>query len=217
MKPIKSLLVLAAILVTPAVASAQGYGGGGGYYAQPPATQLPGGFHNRQGRIIWGFTIGLGDMSDRFGDVNCGDCDYSPLAGMVSGRLGGFLGPRFALMAELQGNAQTLSSNRYSGTTTLGQGALMVAAQYWLMPQLWVKGGLGFASLQVNQSYYSDGVIDASSIPENGVAIMGALGYELLSARHFSIDLEGRVINGSYDAIDNHLTSATIGLGINWF
>src|SRR5690606_21533069 len=100
------LLVLAAILVTPAVASAQGYGGGG-YYSQPPSTQLPGGFHKRQGRLAFGFSLGLGGMSDRFGDIDCFDCDYSPLAGMGAAHIGGFLGPRFALMGEFQVNAQT--------------------------------------------------------------------------------------------------------------
>ena len=29
---------------------------------------------------------------------------------------------------------------------------------------------------------------------------MGAVGYELLSARNFSVDLQGRLLNGSYDS-----------------
>src|SRR5690606_38518205 len=114
--------------------------------------------------------------------------------------------PRFALMGEFQVNAQTLSSDRFTGETeTLVQGAAMIAAQYWLTPQRWIKGGVGFASLQVNTSWYVDGITDESTIPENGIALMGALGYELVSARNSSIDVEGRVINGSYDAIDNNV------------
>ena len=50
MKPMKKLVLLA-FLLAPGVAAAQGYygGSGPGYYQQPAATQLPGGFHIRQG------------------------------------------------------------------------------------------------------------------------------------------------------------------------
>jgi hypothetical protein len=220
MKPTKLLLVLAAMLLVPSVASAQRYRRGGGYYGggPAPASQLPGGFHNRQGRLIFGASIGLGGMSDRGGDINCSGCDYSTISGEADGHIGGFLGPRFALMAELQVNAQTLSSNRFTGeTSTLVQSALMVAGQYWVTPQLWLKGGIGFANIQVDTSYYGDGITDATTAPENGGAIMGAIGYEVLSAPYFSIDLMGRVINASYKGIDNNVTGATIGIGINWF
>ncbi|MGN6108938.1 MAG: hypothetical protein ACTHU0_27780 [Kofleriaceae bacterium] len=204
-------LIILAFLFAPSLAFAQ-------YYSQPPSSQLPGGFHNRQGRIAFGFSLGLGGMNDDFGDIECSGCDYSTLAGQLSVHLGGFIGPRLALMGEIHGNAQTLSSDRYTGETdTLVQTALMIAGQYWVTPQLWVKGGVGFANLQVNRSYYGDGIIDESSVPENGLALMGAVGFELLSARNFSIDLQGRLINGSYDSIDNNITAGSIGIGINWF
>lgn len=222
MKPTKLLFVLAFMLLLPAVASAQGYGrrgGGGGYYAGPqPTYQLPGGFWNRQGRLTFGGSIGLGAMSDRFGDIECVDCDYNPVSGMIEGHIGGFIGPRLALLGEVQVNGQTISSNGRTGdTTTLIQSTLMIAAQYWITPQLWIKGGIGFANLRLERSYYGDGIVDESSIPENGLALMGAVGYELLSARYFSIDLQGRLINGAYKGIDNTVTGATIGVGINWY
>ncbi len=221
MKPTKMLLVLAFMLFAPAVASAQGYGrggGGGGYYAsQPPTYQLPGGFWNRQGRLTFGGSIGLGGMSDRFGDIECTNCDYNPISGMIEGHIGGFIGPRLALLGEVQVNGQTVSSDASGDTTTLVQSTLMIAAQYWITPQLWIKGGIGFANLRLERSYYGDGIVDESSIPENGMAIMGAVGYELLSARYFSIDLQGRLINGAYKGIDNTVTGATIGVGVNWY
>jgi hypothetical protein len=216
------LLVLAFMLLLPAVASAQGYGrrgGGGGYYNnQPPTYQLPGGFWNRQGRLTFGGSIGLGGMSDRFGDIECNDCDYNPVSGMVEGHIGGFIGPRLALLGEVQVNGQTVSSDSRSGdTTTLVQSTLMIAAQYWITPQLWIKGGIGFANLRLERSYYGDGIVDEESIPENGMALMGAVGFELLSARYFSIDLHGTLINGAYKGIDNTVTGATIGVGVNWY
>ena len=208
MKPIKSLLVLAVILA-PAIAGAQGYYGGGGGYAAP----LPGGFHNRMGRLISGVSIGLGGMhDDGSGITNCGNCDYNPLAGEADGHIGGMLSPRFALMAELQINAQTVNAdfNGTTGDTILSQEALMIAGQFWLTPQLWVKGGIGFAHLDAQDNYtqYDFG---------GGGAIMGGVGYEVLSARFFAIDLQARLIEGSYHGLDDHITSGTVGVGINWY
>ena len=215
MKPTKSLLVLAALLLVPTVASAQGYyggRGGGGYYAAPPPNSvLPGGFHNRQGRLIFGFSLGLGGMHDRGGDIECSNCRYSTLSGQASGHIGGFIGPRFALLGELQGNVQTLATDGYDDTV-LVQSALMIAGQYWLTPQLWVKGGIGFANVSVDDTYYG-----TSETVDNGMALMGAIGFELLSSRYFSLDLQGRVLNGAYKGIDNSITAGSIGIGINWF
>ncbi len=212
MKPIKSLLVLA-MMVVPGVAAAQGYygGSGPGYYNQPQQQQLPGGFHNRTGRLAWGFSIGLGGMHDDGSAItSCNNCDYNPVAVEADGHIGGFLTPRFALMGEVQVNAQTVHSDAYDGDTILSQNVLMIAGQYWLTPQLWIKGGIGFAHLQADDYYF---VYDVGS----GGAIMGAIGFELLSARNFAVDLQGRLIQGSYNGLDDRVTSGTVGVGLNWY
>lgn len=206
MKPIKSLLVLA-VLLAPGLAGAQGYYGGGGGYGAP----LPGGFHNRMGRLMSGVSLGVGGMhDDGSGITNCGNCDYNPLAVELDGHIGGMISPRFALMAELQFNGQTVHSDVINGDTILSQSALMLAGQFWITPQLWVKGGLGFAHLDAQDAYtqYDFG---------GGSAIMGAVGFEILSARFFAVDLQGRLIEGSYHGFDDHITSGTVGLGLNWY
>ncbi|MDQ3364112.1 MAG: hypothetical protein M3680_01595 [Myxococcota bacterium] len=211
MKPIKLILIaatLAPLSLAPAIADAQP-----GYYAQPqPSTQLEGGFHNRQGRLIFGFSLGLGTMSDSEGEIGGNaSVNYSTLSGMASGHIGGFIGPRLALMAELQGNIVTLSSDGYDNVN-LVQSALMGAIQYWVTPQFWLKGGLGFANLSVDDTY--DG---SSSNIDSGMAVMGALGFELLSSQRFSVDIQGRLLAGVYDGIDEQISAGTIGVGINWF
>jgi hypothetical protein len=211
MKLIKSALLAAAVLAPLSFAS-QAQAQPGGYYANPQTTQHPGGFHNRDGRLIFGFSLMLGHLSDSEGNIG-GDSsvNYSTIAGGASGHIGGFVGPRLALMAEIQGNAVTLSSDGYDDIT-LVQSALMGAAQYWITPQFWIKGGIGFASLDLDDSYYND-----SAHIDGGMALMGGLGFELLSAQRFSVDLQGRLLAGSYDGIDQQITSASIGVGINWF
>jgi hypothetical protein len=205
MKPIKSLLVLA-IMCAPALASAQGYYNGRGQ-AQP----VPGGFHNRMGRLSWGFGVGLGGMHDGGSAItSCANCDVKPLALELDAHIGGMITPRFALLFEAQVNGQTIHSDFRNGDTTLTQGAAMVAAQFWLLPQLWIKGGLGVANLQVDDTYVTEDF-------GTGGAVMGAIGVELLSARNFAVELQGRVIEGSYNSLDDNVTSGTIGLGINWY
>ena len=208
MKPIKSLLVLA-IILAPAIASAQYYGGGPGYY-NGPNNRIPGGFHNRTGRLTWGFGIGLGGMhDDGSGITNCDNCANAP-ALELDGHIGGMIGPRFALMFEGQLNARTVHSDVYNGDTTLSQSAAMIAGQFWITPQLWVKGGLGLVGLQADDTYvtYDYGT---------GVAVMGAVGFELMSARFFAIDLQGRIIEGTYNSGNDHVTAANVGIGFNWY
>lgn len=204
MKPIKSLLVLALVCV-PALASAQGY------YRGRNAGPAPGGFHNRTGHLTLGFGIGLGGMSDNGSSItSCNNCDYNPATLELDGHIGGMISPRLALMFEAQVNAQTIHSDFYDGDTTLSQGAAMFAAQVWLLPQLWLKGGLGFSHLQTDDTFFAR---DLGS----GAAFMGAIGVELLSARNFALELQGRIIEGTYNSGNDHLTSGTIGLGVNWY
>lgn len=199
----KKIIVLACLLF-PSLAFAQ-------YYSQPPpGSQFPGGFHNRTGRLMFGFSLGVGGMSDKGGDIECTNCSYGTVTGEVSGHIGGFLGPRFALMGEAQANVQTLATDGFDDTS-LVQTALLLSGQYWLTPQLWIKGGIGFSNLQIQDSY------GPLAPPENGAAVMGAIGFELLSARYLSIDLQGRLINGAYKGTDNNITAGSIGIGINWF
>lgn len=205
MKPIKSLLILA-IVCAPVVASAQGY-----YYGRPQGGPLPGGFHNRMGRLAWGFGVGLGGMSDSGSAItSCDNCNVKPLALELDAHLGAFVGPRLALMFEGQVNSQTVHSDNFNGDTFLTQGAAMFAAQFWLLPQLWIKGGIGFAHLTVDDTYFTQDF-------GTGVAVMGAAGIELLSARNFALELQARIIEGSYNSLNDNVTSGTIGIGLSWY
>jgi hypothetical protein len=204
MKLIKSLLVLVVVAV-PGLASAQGYYGGGG----PPP--VPGGFHNRMGRITYGISAGLGVMGDDGGQITCPSCSYNPISGELDFHLGGMLSPRLGLMFEAQVNAQTLHKD-VLGDTTLVQGAAMAAVQYWLTPIIWVKGGLGLAHLSVDDSFYG-----TTTPVSDGLAVMGGVGVELLSARFLAIDLQGRLLHGTYGDIGDHVTALSVGLGVNWY
>ncbi len=208
MKPIKSLLVLAILIAAPGLAAAQGYYGGPGY-GPPP---VPGGFHNRAGRLAWGFSLGLGYMNENGDAVTCSGCDAQPVTGEVDFHLGGMINPRMAILLELQANAQQVALDPNTDTT-LEQTLVLGAVQYWLTPQLWIKGGLGVANLQLNDNI--NGVTYVS--PGNGLGLLGGIGFELLSARFFAVDLQGRLTEGTYSGASDHITSGTIGVGLNWY
>ena len=73
---------------------------------------MPGGFHNRTGRLTWGFSIGLGGMhDDGSGITTATTATYSP-ALEVDGHIGGMLSPRFALMFEGPGERADRSLGR---------------------------------------------------------------------------------------------------------
>jgi len=218
MKLASSALFLAALVIAPAVAAAQPGSPPPppGYYGGQP--RIPGGFHNRAGHLALGIGLGLGGMKSGDSSIACENCDFNPLTGAFDFHIGGMLSPQLALLLEIQANGQTVrvEGNQYvEGEQTLVQSALMGAAQYWVTPQLWLKGGLGFAHLEYS---YSDYYGDAGSEPvADGTAVLLGAGYELLSAPNFAIDLQGRFIIGNYDGLEDRITSGTIGVGFNWY
>jgi len=186
-------------------------GGGQGYQPGPPVG-APGapGFFQRRGLTI-GFGVGVGGMTAESGPIECIGCDYEPIAGGFDFHIGGMLNPRLALLFEIWGTGQAVDAG---GTTILLQTFGMVAIQYWVTPQLWLKGGLGGA--QLSYSYDTEYESDSQEI-DTGGAIMGAVGYEVMSGRRFAMDIQLRLGSGSYDGINEQINAGTIGVGFNWF
>ncbi len=230
MKPTR-LLILASLLA-PAVAAAQpvpAYAppppppGPAPYYAPqatPPAAN--GGFHDRASRLALGFSIGVGKMKIDDAAVPCSGCGGDPLSFAVDAHIGWMLSPRLALLFEAQGVGQTVADTG-SVTDTLVQSTGMIAAQYWVSPQLWLKAGIGASQLSVTRD---DGFSTTESDALDGGAIMGAIGYEVMSSRNFAIDVQARVTGGTYEDAgvaadgttrDSQLGTTSVSLGFNWF
>ncbi|HKE14748.1 MAG TPA: hypothetical protein VKB80_07785 [Kofleriaceae bacterium] len=201
-------LAALAVLAAPSSAGAQpgappppGYGGGGyGYYGPPPDAARRG--------LTLGVGLGLGLMDSDSNLTDCFGCgDDQPLALALDAHLGVMLSPHLALLGEVFWQGQGVDGDTFDW---IGQTMLMGAIQFWLTPQLWIKGGLGVASLTLHYEDFDDEL-------DTGVAVMGAAGFELLSSPWFSIDIQGRLASGSYDGIDDHVNVGTVGLGFNWY
>ncbi|HTE52225.1 MAG TPA: hypothetical protein VK698_15340 [Kofleriaceae bacterium] len=184
-----------------------GYGGGRGYGYYPPPPPDP----YRRGFTL-GFGVGLGAMDS--GDSNlteCFDCNYDPIALAFDFHLGAMINPQLAIMGEVFWHAQNIDAD---GFNWLSQSMLLGAIQFWVTPQLWLKGGIGVASLD---THYDDGYDYADDTIDTGIAVLGAVGYEVLSAPWFSIDLQARLASGSYEGIDEQVSVGTVGVGFNWY
>jgi hypothetical protein len=209
-----SLTALALVLLTvegPTGAAAQP---SGGYGQPPPPPTIPGGFHDRAGMPFAGVSLGLGGMSIDDEEVTCPSCDYNPIGFEIDGHIGGMLSHNFALMLELQANAETVYEDSY-GSASLVQGVAMISGQYWISPRLWVKGGIGLSHLSFE---YDDVDYGSASEPvDDGAALMAAVGYELISLRYFALDAQARFITAGYDGIDDRVDALTVGIGLSWF
>lgn len=180
-----------------------GYGGYYGPYGPPPDP-------TRRGLTL-GFGVGLGGMDSDSNLTECFDCNYDPLALGFDFHLGAMLSPNMALLGEVFFHAQNIDSD---GFNWISQTMLVGALQFWLTPQLWLKGGLGVATLQ---SHYDDGYEFDDDTIDTGFAVLGAAGFEVLSSPWFAIDLQVRLASGSYEGVDEQVNVGTVGLGFNWY
>lgn len=191
-------MTLAVLLGSLATAQAQnqyppGYGPPPGYYAPPP----PGVY--RQGFFIGG---ALG-----FGGIEASPCGagYCGVAFAGEIHLGGMLNPRMGLEGDFWLNTRGISNSDGQFSHSIST----LALQYWATPQLWLKGGIGVGHVQTTSD--SLGLLE----DETGLALMGAVGFELAQGPHFALDLQFRLGRGVYDGAD--LNNYGFLIGLNWY
>jgi hypothetical protein len=191
MKRIPTILALACTLGAAAAAGAQ------------PAAQAPA---PRDGMLI-GFGIGAGEISCE-GD----GCNDFTEAGGVEFHIGGMLTPRLALMFDLWVMGHTHDNLTITHTIATG------AVRYWVVPRLWLQGGLGGASA----AYRWDGVfVNLEDRTETVPGVMIGAGYEVAASRTFAIDLQFRAGTGFYGEEDGRADlqahNVWLGVGFTWF
>ena len=120
------------------------------------------------------FGFGLG-----FGTADCDNCGDSESGLAYDAHIGVFLNPRLALMFDLSGWYDSMNDV----SLTLSSNTL--AAQYWVLPQVWVKGGIGMARATISDSSFSS--------DESGLGLTGGAGYEILQNGSFALDVGGRL------------------------
>jgi len=90
-----------------------------------------------------------------------------------------------------------------------------IAVQYWLSDQIWIKGGLGFGQLSIQDS--------AGNRAESELGFGGlvAAGIELLQGRNFTLDVQIRGAAATYEdeftGESITLSNGSILVGANWY
>jgi hypothetical protein len=196
------------VIGTTSLAQAQQYGapppyapppGYAGYPPPPPAPPPRVGMY-RSG-LVGGVGLGFGGISA----ANCGD--VCGIAGALELHLGGMLTPRLSIGGDLWFNWHSIANSTASTTHSL----YTIAVQYWATDRLWLKGGIGGATMRISDDYdnftYSG---------ESGLGLMAAGGLELLHAGNFALDGQLRFGHGFYD-IDGDVNVWALMLGANWY
>jgi opacity protein-like surface antigen len=201
--PLRPLLGLAIatllLLGSASAAHAQYYGQpqrGYGGYPPPPPPPPP----TYRSGLVLGFGLGIGG-------ITASDCAPGFCGAALAGEfhLGGILAPRLALMGDVWGNIRGIDNTDGS----LSQSFWSVAAQYWALDNLWLKGGLGIAHVQVDSA--SAGLLD----DETALGLTLAAGLEVLRSGNMILDLQGRFGRGFYDA--GGVNNFAFLVALNWY
>ena len=157
-----------------------------------------------------GFMLGFGI---NFGEISCAGrgCDDVTEAAGIDFHLGSMISPRMGIDVEIWAMGHTEENLTLTHTiATLG-------VQYWLLPRLWIKGGVGVAQA----AWQYDGLINLEDQTKRVPAIMGAVGYELVVGKSFALDVQLRGGVGFYgdadDGTDIEARNLGIGAGFTWF
>jgi hypothetical protein len=149
--------------------------------------------------LTFGLSLGGGAHS-----ASCDSCDAVGTVA-VAVRIGWLLSPRFALLYD--GSGFGGSPNGFNSSMHL---VLAGAGQFWVMPRLWLKAGVGLAQLDVNE-----GVFGQQEREDQGLGLVGAVGYELMSLGRFELEVEARTTVGFYD--EKSVVGAGALLGLSWY
>lgn len=182
----------------------------GRYYAEPPPpAPLPPYVAPppvRRGMTL-GFDVGIGSMEAESGPIRCDGCQGDQAAGSLGFWIGAMLNPRFALLFHGSITGQDLDE---SGDETLINATALVAAKWWLSRRVWIKGGLGYASLTISTPAGDEG------LAEGGAGMLG-VGFEAVHKHNFALDISLTATSSTFEEIDDTITSGILNLGFNWF
>ena len=123
--------------------------------------------------------------------------------------VGGMLTPRLAVLAELWAVIAPREECRRNvcETDAISQVNVGIAAQFWITRRFWLKGGFGTSKL----------VEEPGQGDADGIAISGAIGFEVFSSPYLAIDVQLRGAIGSYKGLDDRIGQFHVQVGFSWF
>ena len=170
----------------------------------PPGYAPPLPYAPAPGLVRDGFAIGVGAG---VGSMSCDGCDSGSGVAVVF-HLGFAVNPRLQLL--IDGSSVEHRKATVLGSFSQSHSVVALALNYFVMPNLWLRGGLGtgYMTLRDDDRY----VLDRS---EDGSAVLFAVGYEVYQSGSLAVDLQVRGAAVNYD--DNTVTNSSVLVGINWY
>jgi hypothetical protein len=136
-------------------------------------------------------------------------CDGVTEAGGAEFHIGTMLRPAFGLSGEVWVMGHT------EDNVTITHAITTVGVNFWILPRLWVRGGLGWA---VAKWHYKGPLgLNLSDSTESVPAVMAAAGYELYAKRNFALDIQLRGGTGFYKEGDAKASNAAVGVAFTWY
>jgi len=198
---------IAALLVlgTASVAHAQYQSPPPGYYAPPPGYGYPP--PPPPPRVYRsGLTVGAAIGGGGISASNCGACGGGFAFEL---HIGGMVAPQLAIMADISSVLHSYDDG-LGGSNTLSNSLFAVAAQYWVAPMVWLKGGIGDAHISL-----SDYAGNTYGTDEDALGFLLAGGVEVFRTPNFALDLQLRFMHGSYSG--GGATNYAFLVGFNWY
>jgi len=137
--------------------------------------------------------------------ADCGDGAHP--AGGLSVHVGGMISPRLGTIGEVWGMAHSADN------VTASQVLLTGNIRLWLVPRLWVQGGIGVARSKL--SFEASGLATSTESDTVPAGVL-AVGVELLHSPNFGLDLQLRAGSGFYRG-DARVWNTALGFGVTWF
>ncbi len=160
---------------------------------------------HRQGLVLGGAITG-GHMGCETADGDdCGDGAHP--AGGFSVHLGGMAAPALAVMGELWGMRH--DDDNWSASQVF----LTANLRAFVVPRLWLQGGLGAARTSAE---FDAGPFTAMSESDTVPAFVVGAGVELVQTPTFGLDLQLRGGSGFYND-DARIWNTAIGVGASWY
>jgi hypothetical protein len=166
-----------------------------------PAAASP---YQRDG-ATFGIGVGGGHMGCSVDGDPCSDDSTRP-AGGINLRAGWMLTPRLALTGNLWGMAHE------DERLTVRQGIFSGKLRSWFGP-LWLEGGLGVARASTEIDL---GFGEAMSESETVPAIVGGIGFEVLSTSSMGLDIQLDAGTGFYDD-EVRVHQVALGAAVNFY
>ena len=204
------LVVLLTVIASLTLAAATAAPAAAQYGPQPPPPPPPGppGYYQPPppppGVQRYGLTLGgsLGGGSFGYSDE---DDDDRFGGGSFEGHIGGMITPQLGVL--LDGWVVLAAISDYE---TFVHNIGTVSLRWFFAQRFWLQGGLGFASLTIN-----DDRGNVYDVDEGGGALMLGAGIEVFQSDHVTLDISLRLGASSFDGYGVNMSSLQVGL--NWY